>query len=169
MVPNMALLLHYRLRGAACITMRNVRLLLVLMIAAVAGCSSGPRGETAKHKQPAAAPAAAASSSRHPYAKYLEVTGFRIRERAKGKLEVKCAVINHSEANLGDVTLKVRLTTSEAAPEDPPVTEFEARVLGLGPLEVKDVTGVGDTSLRVYELPDWQFLRASFEITFPAP
>lgn len=147
--------------------MRYVRPAVVLLVAALAGCSSAPGDEAGKGQQPAgpAAPAA----SRHPYAKYLEVTGFRIRERAKGKLEVKCAVINHSEANLGDLTLKVRLTTSEAAPQDPPVTEFEARVLGLGPLEVKDVTGVGDTTLRVYELPDWQFLRASFEITFPAP
>jgi hypothetical protein len=26
-----------------------------------------------------------------------------------------------------------------------------------------------NTKLRIYELPDWQFLRAEFDITSPAP
>jgi hypothetical protein len=142
------------------------RATLPLLAAILAGCSSSA---------PAPAPAkdsilepigAATTTSRHPYAKYLEITGFRLRER-QGKLEVKLAVINHSEADLGDVTLQVRLKTTASAPEDPPVTEFEARVLGLGPQEIQDVTGTGETTLRVYELPDWQFLRAEFDITYP--
>jgi hypothetical protein len=42
-------------------------------------------------------------------------------------------------------------------------------VASLGPQENKDVTVTVPTKLRLYELPDWQFLRAQFEITSPAP
>jgi hypothetical protein len=143
------------------------RATLLVLAAVLVGCSSSAP-PSAPAKEPILEPiGAATTTSRHPYAKYLEITGFRLRERAKGKLEVKLAVINHSEADLGDVTLQVRLKTTASAPEDPPVTQFEARVLGLGPQEIQDVTGAGDTALRVYELPDWQFLRAEFDITYP--
>jgi hypothetical protein len=49
------------------------------------------------------------------------------------------------------------------------VTEFEAKVPALSPHEVKDVTAQANTTLRIYELPDWQFLRAEFDITSPEP
>lgn len=65
--------------------------------------------------------------------------------------------------------MKVKLTTTAAKPEDPPITVFDAKVPPLGPLEVKDATGTATTKLRVYELPDWQFLKAEAEITSPAP
>ena len=78
-------------------------------------------------------------------------------------------MVNHSEADIGDLSVKVKLVTTAAKPEDPPVAEFEAKVPALGPLEVKDVSGTATTKLRIYELPDWQFLRAQFEITSPAP
>ena len=92
-----------------------------------------------------------------------------MREASPGKLEVKFAVINHSEADLGDLTVKVRLKTNQAKAEDPPVAEFQADVPRLGPKETKDVVGKTDTKLRIYELPDWQFLRAEFDITAPQP
>ena len=111
----------------------------------------------------------ATTTSTQAFAKYLEIAGFRLTEPKPGKLGVKFVVINHSEADLGDITLKLRLKSTASAPEDPPITEVEAKVLGLGPQEVKDVGGTGDTELRVYELPDWQFLRAEFDITYPEP
>ncbi len=77
--------------------------------------------------------------------------------------------INHSDADLSDLTVKVRLITTAAKPGDPPVTEFEAKIPMLAPLEVKDVTAQANTALRIYELPDWQFLRADFDITSPQP
>jgi hypothetical protein len=133
-----------------------------------AGCSSPP---------PPARPAKAgapestvtAFAGKHPLAKYLELSGYRIAEQGAGKLRVKFVVVNHSEADMGELTLKVRLVTTGAKPEDPPVTEFEAKVPSLGPQEVKDVTATAATKLRIYELPDWQFIRAEVEITAPAP
>ena len=108
-------------------------------------------------------------TNKHPLAKYLELSGYRITETSPGKLSIKLAVVNHSEADIGDLTLKIRLVTTAAKPDEPPITEFEAKVPALGPQELKDVTATAATKLRIYELPDWQFIRAAVEITSPAP
>ena len=101
-------------------------------------------------------------------AKYLEVVGFRMTESGAGKLAIKFAVVNHSEADIGDLGMHVKLTTTAAKPEEPPITEFDVKVPSLGPQEMKDVSATGTTKLRIYELPDWQFIRANVEITSPA-
>ena len=95
----------------------------------------------------------------------MELSGYRISETAAGKLNIKFVVINHSEADIGDLVLKIRLVTTAAKPDDPPITEFEAKVPALGPQEIKDVSASATTKLRIYELPDWQFIRAEVEIT----
>ena len=69
----------------------------------------------------------------------------------------------------GDLIIKVRLVTTAAKPEDPPITEFQAKVPALGPQELKEVTATATTKLRIYELPDWQFIRAEVDILAPAP
>jgi hypothetical protein len=135
---------------------------------ALAGCSSAP--DTKQTKQAVPAPQGGAiASNKHPLAKYVELVGFRMAESGPGKLKLTFAVVNHSEADIGDLGLKVKLTTTAAKPEDPPVADFEAKVPSVGPHEIKDVTVTVPTKLRIYELPDWQFLRAQFEITSPAP
>ena len=106
---------------------------------------------------------------KHPLNKYVEVLGFRMSEQGAGKLKITFAVINHSEADIGDLGLKIKLITSASKPEDPPIAEFDTKIPSLGPQENKDVTVTVPTKLRLYELPDWQFLRAQFEITSPAP
>ena len=151
--------------------LKNVRATVLLLPAALlAGCSSSPAPDAAATKQ-AGAPLAVTSviSSKNPLAKYLEIAGFRVSEGGAGKLTVKFAVINHSDADIGELTMKVKLTTTAAKPEDPPVAEFDAKVPALGPLETKDAVGTATTKLRVYELPDWQFMKADAEITSPAP
>ena len=148
--------------------LKNVRATLLLLAAILVGCSSAPAPNAAAAKQ---APLAVTSviSNNNPLAKYLEIAGFRVSEGGVGKLTVKFAVINHSEADIGELTMKVKLTTTAAKPEDPPVAEFNAKVPALGPLETKDAVGTATTKLRVYELPDWQFMKADAEITSPAP
>jgi hypothetical protein len=142
---------------------------LAAIFLVLAGCSS-PAPDAAQTKS-AGAPQAITTTiaSKHPLAKYLELSGYRLTEKGAGKLAVKFAVINHSEADIGDLTLKVRLVTTAAKPEDPPITEFEAKVPSLGPQEIKDIAATAATKLRIYELPDWQFIRAEVEITSPAP
>jgi len=102
----------------------------------------------------------------HSLAKYIELSGYRLAEAKAGSLRVRMNVINHSGADLGEVTMKVRLVAAGAKPEDPAVTEFETKV-ALGPFESKQVETSVPTKLRLYELPDWQFLRGTFEITAP--
>ncbi len=150
--------------------LRIMRLIfLVPLSLLLTACSSSPDSST--QTKSASAPAATASSisMKHPLAKYLEISGFRMSEKGAGKLDVKFAVINHSDADIGDLTMHIKLTTTAAKPEDPPIAEFDAKVPAVGPQEVKDVTASATTKLRVYEMPDWQFIRAEAEITSPAP
>ena len=132
------------------------------------GCSSPAPQPAAKQAAPENT-GPATTSSKHPLAKYIELAGFRLAEAKPGQLDVKFVAINHSEADLGDLELTVRLRTTAAKPEDPPVAEFQAKVASLGPLEIRDITGKVTTKMRIYELPDWQFLHAEFDITSPAP
>ena len=90
-------------------------------------------------------------------------------EAKPGQLDVRFVAVNHSEADLGDLELAIRLRTTAAKPDDPPVAEFQAKVPSLGPLEIRDISTKVTTKLRIYELPDWQFMRAEFDITSPAP
>jgi len=146
-----------------------VRIFLLSLALILAGCSSAAPDANAKKQVGAPLAQASLIDKKHPLAKYLEIAGFRIAEGGAGKLTVKFAVINHSDADIGDLTMKVTLTTTAAKPEDPPIAQFDAKVTGLGPQQVKDATGTATTKLRVYEMPDWQFLRADAEITSPAP
>jgi ABC-type glycerol-3-phosphate transport system substrate-binding protein len=145
-----------------------VRLTLVVLILGLAGCSS-PAPQATSKQGTVEVTGPATTSSKHPLAKYIELAGFRLTESKPGQLDVKFVAINHSEADLGDLELTIRLQTTAATPGDPPVAEFMAKVPSLGPLEIHDVSAKLTTKLRIYELPDWQFMRADFDITSPAP
>jgi len=145
-----------------------VRLTLTVALLTLAGCSK-PAPEAAGKQTTIEITGPATTLSKHPLAKYIELAGFRLTESKPGQLEVKFIAVNHSEAELGDLGLNIRLKTTAAKAEDPPVAEFQAKVPALSPLEVHDVSAKVNTKLRVYELPDWQFLRAEFDITSPAP
>jgi len=106
------------------------------------------------------------SSSSDPFAKNLELVGFRIIEKSPGHLEVRFGVVNHSLADMGELKMDVRLRTTTAKPDDPPLITFSTKV-SLGPSEMKQVSIDVPTKLRVYELPDWQFLWANFDLTEP--
>jgi hypothetical protein len=131
----------------------------------LAGCSSSS-SDTGKTAQ-AAAPQQAVPASSNPAAKYLELVGFRMKEKGAGKLEVTFGVVNHSEADLGDLSLHVDLRTINAKPGDPPVCSFTTKIPSVGPDELKEVSAIVPTKLRVYELPDWQFLKPDFQIVEP--
>lgn len=153
----------------ACIMLVTMRFTVIFAAAFLAGCSSST--STAPQAKQLTTPQAVTSviSLKHPLGKYLELSGFRIGEKGAGKLDIRFAVINHSQADIGELVMHVKLTTTAAKPEDPPITEFDAKVPPLGPLEVKDASGSATTKLRVYEMPDWQFIKAEAEITSPAP
>jgi hypothetical protein len=136
---------------------------IVLAVAlGMVGCSS-----PVKQGKPALTGGAQTSQSSNPFAKYLELVGFRIIEKSPGHLEVRFAVVNHSEADLGELKMDVNVRTTTAKPEDPPLITFSITVPSLGPSELKPVAVDVPTKLRVYELPDWQFLKPDFQLTEP--
>lgn len=148
----------------------RVLALLFSLTLLLAGCGGTETDSAATAEQgPLLPPSPVGSTSRHPFAKYIELAGFRLSEVNPGTIQVKFMAISHSDADMGDITMDVRLMTTEAAPGDAPLAEFEGRILGLGPQGAVEVTATVATELRVYEIPDWQFLRADFEITFPEP
>ena len=145
-----------------------MRIPVTFLVLALAGCSSTSDNKQAK-KLAEAPLGAMVASNKHPLAKFIELAGIRMEESGVGKLKVTIAVINHSQADVGAVDFKIKLTTTAAKPDDPPIAEFDSKVEKLGPLEVKDMSAMVPTKLRIYELPDWQFLRVQYDITSPPP
>ena len=108
-------------------------------------------------------PTAPAGSS-HPYAKHLELTGFRISEDARRRPQIRYLIVNHSSAELASVPMRVTFTTSNAHPDAAPVARVNVKTPRLGAYESQEMISTINTTLRAYELPDWQFLRATFEV-----
>lgn len=134
------------------------RYYLAAAVLALAGCSPSPEPDKAAKGPAKPVPVVAmAENTKHPLAKYVEVAGVRLSEKPGGKLSVKVAVINHSDADIAD--LGVELTI--------PACTLPLKVGTIGPEESKDVSGECSTKLRVYELPDWQFVKPEFKITSP--
>lgn len=100
----------------------------------------------------------------NPMGKQLELTGVRILEDARQKLQVRMIVINHSAADMGEVKMKVTLSSSSGTGPSTTIGTFPITVSDLGPMEAKEAKGSIATKLRAYELPDWQFLKATAEI-----
>jgi len=143
-----------------------MRFSFAVLVISLTACSSSPSGDK-QAKAPAIPAHTTASNTSNPLAKYIELVGFRINEKSAGKLEVQFGVVNHSEADVGDLKISVNLGTTAAKPGEPPLISFPAKVSSLGPSEMKNVSVEVPTKLRVYELPDWQFLKADFQITDP--
>jgi hypothetical protein len=106
------------------------------------------------------------SSSKHPYARHLEVTGLRLSEDG-GRIKIQYVIVNHSAGELSDLALKVALLPKGSKPEDPPLAVLDVKVGALAPYEARDMSAHAKMKIRSYEMPDWQFLRADFEITSP--
>ncbi len=120
--------------------------------------------ESAKVESAESASEGAKISKLNPLTKQLEVTGLRITEDARKKLQVRMIVINHSSADMGEVKLIVTLSSAAGNGQPTVLGKFPLTVSDLGPMEAKETKGSLTTNLRAYELPDWQFLRATAEI-----
>lgn len=130
----------------------------------LSGCGSSVPPPPA---QSGAAKPTSAQASRNPVAKFIELVGFRISEKGAGKLIIRFGVVNHSDADIGDLEMNVSLHATTGKASDPPLFSFPVKVSGVGPESLTNVEVETNTKLRVYELPDWQFLRPDFTITSP--
>lgn len=125
-----------------------------------------PQGGSAAEKtaeeeleQPAAA-TPAASPGAHPLAKHLELTGVRIGESSGGRVRIQFLVVNHSGASLPELDLGVTILSSGRE-----FFDFPVKLNSLGPYESKDMSVSVRSTLKPYEMPDWQLVRPQFVIT----
>ena len=142
-------------------------LIAVLSIAGVAAIGYGVILFTRSQNGVAAETAAVTETARpsgdpSPVAKFVEVVGFRIVE-SKQQVQLKFIIVNHSAGEIApfDLELQVRAKNGKA---DEALFTVKTPVSGMLPYEAKDMTIPVKTSLRAYELPDWQFITASFQI-----
>src|SRR5271156_4484706 len=92
----------------------SMRLGWLFLAAVLAGCSSSPSPDKQAKAAPAIPAHFTASNTSNPIAKYIELVGFRVTERSKGHLVVQFGVVNHSEADVGDVRMTVKVGTTAA-------------------------------------------------------
>lgn len=114
---------------------------------------------TPESPAPAAPAQPAASSPSELTLKNLEITGLRLIEE-KEKAQLQFVVVNHSPADIGEISVKADLKAGAGAKV--PLATFDFKTT-LGPYEAKDLKIPVNTKLRVYELPDWQFLRVEIQ------
>jgi hypothetical protein len=105
-----------------------------------------------------------AQTSAHPFAKYLEVTGIRLLENREKKLVTRFVVVNHAPADLSRFRLRITLEAANAQPGDAVIAVVDAAPGTVPAYSIREMEAPVVTHLKVYELPDWQFLRARTEI-----
>jgi len=122
--------------------------------------------QSSRQVNPAVAKSAAKQKAAgNPYAKYLELTGFRINETTGKKLQVQFLAVNHGAADLagieGIITLKVK--GSEA---DEPAVTFKFSISEVPAFGAKEVVVNAFIQKRKsLDMPDWLFLEPVVEFT----
>jgi hypothetical protein len=105
-------------------------------------------------------PSASSPPTGDQLAKHLEAVGIRFTEESR-RTVVTMAIVNHSGAEMSDLRGKIRILTKDG---EKTVSTVEFKMPALGPYEVRDYTIPLLTTMRAYELPDWQFLKAEIEL-----
>ncbi|HKW97602.1 MAG TPA: zinc ribbon domain-containing protein [Bryobacteraceae bacterium] len=145
----------------------------IIFLGIFAGAYFGVRHFTSAADTPANAapaadkPAAAGSGQASTLQKYVEVIGVRILEDSKKKPQVRFVVVNHSGAEMSDLTANVNLWARTAKSDEEAVGTFSFKLPSLGAYESKELSAPLNTKLKVYELPDWQNLTAEVQVTSP--
>ncbi|MFN0101213.1 MAG: hypothetical protein ACKV2U_03875 [Bryobacteraceae bacterium] len=106
------------------------------------------------------------AQSTHPLAKYVEVTGIRLRLPRAGQAEVQLVVVNHSAAEIADLSMDV-VVGGRGSSKD--VAAFPVKVKRLSPFGSAEVSAKAKTGMSAMDLPDWQFLEARVVIQANEP
>ncbi len=112
---------------------------------------------------PAAAPAAGAGAS--PAQRFIEVTGVRFSAMSKG-VQTTFLVINHSDSDLPNLagTVHILAKTRSGGEETVGTVPFQT---GLPAQGSKELTLPLNTRLKLANMPDWQNVHVTVEITSP--
>jgi hypothetical protein len=131
---------------------------------------SGGSG-TLLSSRPAASESAGGATSAAPgdqeLLEYFEVTGLRVVEDKSKKSEVVFLAVNHAAAPLTDLSGTVTLRPNTPKLGNEVVGAFVFQHVSLGPYESRELRAPLRTTLRPYELPDWEFLRAEIALASP--
>lgn len=106
-----------------------------------------------------------AGAQSNPLMKQLEVAGLRLTQNKAKQTEVRFVIVNHSGAELDNLSGNIELLARTSKQDEAPVGAFSFKIPTLGPYESKEFAAVLKTKLKVYELPDWQNLDHRLEIT----
>jgi hypothetical protein len=100
----------------------------------------------------------------NPLVKFVEVIGYRIVE-SKQQVQFKFIIVNHSAGEIAPFQLNMQVHTKNQKPGEASLFTVKTPVSGLLPFEAKDMSIPVKTALRAYEMPDWQFLTATYDIS----
>src|SRR5438874_13537538 len=100
---------------------------LVAAIASFSAACSSSSSTADKQAKAATSPQTVPASS-NPVAKYIELVGIRVTEKTPGKLHIQFGVVNHSEADIGDIAMDVNLRPTVAKPGEPPLVSFSTKI-----------------------------------------
>ena len=125
----------------------------------IQGRNSGPAASATKLENVPVAQDASLQSD--PAMKYLEVAGIRLIQSDSKKVEMKFVVVNHSAAALSDVNARIRVVARDTQGVESVVGECIVKAGSIEPYASKEFTSPLNTDKKAYELPDWQFLRAT--------
>ncbi|MGA2133692.1 MAG: hypothetical protein ABSH50_15475 [Bryobacteraceae bacterium] len=128
--------------------------------------SGSTPGASAAAPVQSAPPALPAGAKESVMQKYIEVSGIRLQEAAKGATEARFLVINHSGADITDLGGMVNIW-GRAGKTEEAAGSFNFKLPSIGPYESKEAVAPVNTKLKVYELPDWQFITTQVQITSP--
>lgn len=117
-------------------------------------------GSTERKPDAKSRPSPTAPLTSDQLAKHLEAVGIRFTEENR-RTVVTMAIVNHSGAEMTDLRGKIRVVTKDG---DKTISTVDFRMPTLGPYEVRDYSIPLLTTMRAYELPDWQFLKAEIEL-----
>jgi hypothetical protein len=113
-------------------------------------------------------PAAKAGANANPFQKYVELSGVRFAEDPKRKdaILVRFVLVNHADTQIPGLTANVTIWEQPHKSGDDPQGTCTFTT-NMEPLESKELSVPLTTKLRIYELPDWQYLSPELQVTAP--
>jgi hypothetical protein len=100
----------------------------------------------------------------HPLARFVEVTGLRVVADLKHRSQLHYIVVNHGSTQLAGVSLRIAVRSSVTGANDPPLFAVATVIPSLGAYQSKEFRVDLDGDVRSSVIPEWQNLRADFQV-----
>ncbi len=104
----------------------------------------------------------------HRLNRILSVTALRFVPGKNKQTEARFVIVNGGAAQTPTFSGTVNVRPKDAAVDETPMLSFEISKVSLGPYESKEMQAPLNKTLKSYELPDGNLIRADLMITEPA-